>query len=62
MKEIIQQEVANAIKDHKYPRIGANLWDYSNKNAFKDYVTGVIKKEKIKKQGLVNPCFFYFKI
>lgn len=45
IKEIIREEMANAIKDHKYPKVGINIWDYSNENAFKDYVVGVIKEE-----------------
>lgn len=45
IKEVIRNEMINAVNDHQYPKIRKNIWDYTNENSFKDFITGVMKEE-----------------
>jgi uncharacterized protein YfbU (UPF0304 family) len=45
IKEVIRNEMINAVNDHKYPKVRKNIWDYTSENSFKDFITGVIKEE-----------------
>jgi hypothetical protein len=48
IKEIIRDEMMNAVNDHKYPKIRKNYWNYTKDNSFKDYITGVMKEEIVR--------------
>jgi uncharacterized protein YfbU (UPF0304 family) len=45
IKEVIRNEMINAVNDHKYPKVRKNFWDYTSENSFKDFITDVIKEE-----------------
>lgn len=45
IREIVRNEMVNAVNDHKYPKIRKNFWNYTNDNSFKDFITGVMKEE-----------------
>lgn len=53
IKEVIREEMINAIQDHRYPQISGSTIFYRGNNgsgidSFKDYVSGVMKEEIIK--------------
>ena len=45
IREVIRNTLMEVLKDHGYPKIRKNIWDYTNENAFKDFITGVMKEE-----------------
>lgn len=52
IQDVIQQEMLKAISEHKYPKVTGNVWDFGRgegKVSFKDYVSGVMKEEIVRK-------------
>lgn len=52
VREIIQQEMIAAISEHKYPKVSGNVWNFGRGDGivnFKDYVSGVMKEEILKR-------------
>lgn len=45
LREVLRSEMSRAVQDHQYPKIRANIWNYSNDNSFQDFITGVMKEE-----------------
>jgi hypothetical protein len=45
IKEVINEQMTNAIANHKYPKVSGNVLYYGGKNTFQDYVSGVMKEE-----------------
>lgn len=45
IKEVIRHEMMNVTEDHNYPRVRKSIWNYTQDNSFKDYITGVMKEE-----------------
>ena len=52
IKEVIRNEMINAVEDHRYPEIAEStrIFGYMGKgnNSFKDYISGVMKEEIIR--------------
>lgn len=48
IREVIRQEMIKAVQGHHYPKIINNIWDYTNENSFKDFISGMMKEEIIK--------------
>ena len=51
IRDVIRQEMVQAVKDHKYPQVVGNVVHYGRndgENNFKDYVSGVMKEEIVK--------------
>lgn len=53
MKEVIQAEMQSAVSEHRYPKVNGNMIFYGKngqgENSFKDYVSGVMKEEIVRK-------------
>lgn len=50
IKEVIQDEMVRAVKDHRYPDIKGNRWMYGRKGdeaSFQDFISGIIKEEVV---------------
>lgn len=61
IREVIRQEMINAVARNNYPRVNGHMWVYGHngkgENSFKDYIAGVMKEEIVKqmeKQFEVN--------
>lgn len=60
IKDVIRQEMMQAIEDHRYPQVTRNVFHYGKnggENNFKDYVSGVMKEaivNELREQFEVN--------
>lgn len=61
LTNVIEREMLKAIQEHKYPKVSGHMWDFGyygqGKVPFKDYVSGVMKEEIIRRmeeQFIVN--------
>jgi len=52
LKDVIKSEMAEAIHNHKYPKVSGSVWHYgyngNGSEEFKSYVSGVMKEEIVK--------------
>jgi hypothetical protein len=52
LREVIRQEMINAVATHRYPKVNGHMWMYGHngkgENSFKDYIAGVMKEEIVK--------------
>jgi hypothetical protein len=54
LREIVQNEMVNAVSEHRYPRISGHMHHYRGSqgrgiDSFKDFVSGVMKEEIARK-------------
>lgn len=47
VREVVRQELVRAVQDHRYPKVSRNIWNYTDKHSFDDFVAGVLKEEII---------------
>jgi len=46
-REVVLQELIKSVQEHRYPKVSRNVWNYTEKHAFEDYLSGVLKEEII---------------
>lgn len=45
IREVIKQEMMDAVADHNYPKINKSMWNYTKDHSFRDFIVGVMKEE-----------------
>jgi hypothetical protein len=54
LRDVVQNQMVNSVSEHRYPKVGGHIHHYRGSqgrgiDSFKDYVSGVMKEEIVKK-------------